>query len=160
MKVYEICERDVATAHLDEPLLAAARRMREEHTGDLVVVEERDGSAVPVAVLTDRDIVVGVLAKDGSHLDTLDVGDVVRRDLVTATEDEDVGDVLRRMRSFGVRRVPVVGDGGVLVGVLSLDDVFAGIVEELADAASLAAQQRLRERERRPLAPVSARCGR
>ncbi len=150
MRALEILTRHVVLAQRTESLLEAIRKMRREHVGALVVVEERGGANVPVGMLTDRDIVVGVFAKDVSHVGSLDVGDVMSSDLVTATSDEDVGEVLRRMRSFGVRRVPVVDAAGRLEGVLSLDDVLAGLSEELAEAASLAARQREREPARRP----------
>ena len=72
-------------------------------------------------------------------------------DLVTATEDEDIGVVLHRMRSFGVRRVPVVdGESGALRGIVTLDDALAGLADELATMASLASHQREREPARRP----------
>lgn len=150
MRVSEILTRHVAFTRLREPLVDAIARMREEHVGALVVVEERGGQRIPVGMLTDRDIVVGVLAKDVAHVKTLDAGDVMTPDLVTATSDEDVGDVLRRMRSFGVRRVPVVDAAGALAGIVSIDDVLAALSEELAQAASLVARQREREPERRP----------
>lgn len=150
MKVFELCKRNVSCVRRDESLVEAARRMREEHVGDLVVVEDRNNVCVPVSMLTDRDIVIGVLANDGDHINTLDVGDVVDDTLVTATEDEDVAEVLRRMRSFGIRRVPVVDSAGGLKGILSLDDVLAGLADELAEAASLMLRQRAREVERRP----------
>jgi CBS domain-containing protein len=124
--------------------------MREEHVGDLVVVENDGDRVVPVAMLTDRDIVVGVLARDATHLKTLDVGDVVLGTLVTASADEDIGDVLHRMRSFGVRRVPVVDATGTLVGIISLDDVLAGLADELAQAARIVKLQPDRESVRRP----------
>lgn len=150
MKALEILTRHVAVVRRDEPLLDAIRKMREEHVGALVVVEDRGGAHVPIGMLTDRDIVVGVLAKDVAHVQKLDVGDVMTSDLVTATADEDVGDVLRRMRSFGVRRVPVVDAAGALEGVVSLDDVLAGLSDELAEVAALASRQREREPARRP----------
>ncbi len=150
MRVLELVTRDVATTRRDEPLLAAVQRMREAHVGALVVVEEGRGGRTPVGMLTDRDIVVGVLAKDVSHVRALDVGDVMSTNLVTATDDEDVGEVLRRMRSFGVRRVPVLDAAGALDGILSLDEVFAGLSGELAEAASLVTGQREREPAHRP----------
>ena len=110
----------------------------------------RDNLRIPVAMLTDRDIVIGVLAKDTEHLEQLSVGDVVSDDLITANEDEDVGDVLRRMRSFAVRRIPVLDDLGALKGILSLDDVLAGLADELAEVAQLMLRQRHREVEKRP----------
>jgi CBS domain-containing protein len=124
--------------------------MREEHVGDLVVVDEREGRRVPVGVITDRDIVVGILAKDGEHAKHLDVGDVIGGTLVTATEDEDLKPVLRRMRSFGVRRVPVVDDTGGLTGILSIDDVIAALSDEIAEVAALVSRQASRESDRRP----------
>ena len=150
MNVDQICSRKVVTIHRDDGILEAARRMREEHVGDLVVVEEQADRIVPVGILTDRDIVVGVLAKDGQHLDVLDVGDVVTADLVTASEDEDLDTVLRRMRSFGVRRVPIVNSGGGLEGVLSLDDIIDALSEDMAELAALVSRQRRREAARRP----------
>lgn len=150
MRVLELLTKHVAVARRDEPLLTAIERMREEHVGALVVVDESDDKRKPIGMLTDRDIVVGVLAKDASHVRTLDVGDVMTGDPVTATADEDVRDVLRRMRSFDVRRVPVVDSAGALEGVLSLDDVLVGLSDELAEAASLVSRQRQHEPERRP----------
>jgi CBS domain-containing protein len=124
--------------------------MRDEHIGSLVVVAEGgDHRTVPVAVLTDRDIVVGVVATDLDDLKRLDVGDVTTTDLVTATEDEDLHAVLRRMRSFAVRRVPVVDDKGDLVGILSLDDILDAMAEDMAEIAKIVTDQRVLERERR-----------
>lgn len=151
MKVFSLLTRHVAIVRRREPLLDAVRRMREEHVGALVVVDDKDDLRIPVGVLTDRDVVVGVFAKDVAHITTLEVGDVMTPDPVTATDDEDVGDVLRRMRTFGVRRVPVVdGESGDLRGIMTLDDALAGLSDELADVASLASHQREREPARRP----------
>lgn len=150
MRVSEICSRHVVVTHKDEPVVEAARRMRSEHVGDLVVVDDRDGREVPVGVLTDRDIVVGVVATDLEHIGQLDVGDVMTSELVTATEDEDVAQVLRRMRSFGVRRVPVLDGDGALGGILSIDDVLSGLADELSEIAAVAWKQRAHEPARRP----------
>ncbi|HEY5146910.1 MAG TPA: CBS domain-containing protein [Polyangiaceae bacterium] len=150
MRIGEICSRTVSSVGPSTSLLGAARRMRDDHVGDLVVVDERGGRPVPIGVLTDRDIVVGVLAKDADHLRSLDVGDVIEGPLVTATEDEDLWPVLRRMRSFGVRRVPVVDAEGVLVGLLSADDIIPALGDELAELAALVSRQARREPGRRP----------
>ena len=63
MTVGEICNRDVVVVRRDEPVTEAARRMREHHVGDLVVVDEKPGGRVPVGILTDRDLVIEVIAK-------------------------------------------------------------------------------------------------
>jgi predicted transcriptional regulator len=152
MRVSEICTQKVSYVRREVGLLEAARRMREEHVGDLIVVEDADGGIVPVGVLTDRDVVVGVLAKDGDHVRTLDVGDVMASEgtLVSAGEDEDLGPVLHRMRSFGVRRLPVVDPRGYLAGVLSVDDVIAALADELSEVAALVSRQARHEAQRRP----------
>lgn len=150
MRVLDVVKSRVTVARPNERLLDAIRRMRDEHVGALVVVEQCENGRRPVGILTDRDIVVGVFAKDQSHIGMLDVGDVMTPEPVTATSDEDVGDVLRRMRSFGVRRVPVVDASGMLDGVVTLDDIMAGLSEELASAAALVMRQSEREEERRP----------
>jgi CBS domain-containing protein len=126
--------------------------MREEHVGDLIVVDEGEGGVKPVGVITDRDVVVGVLARDGDHVRTLDVGDVMSPDgaLVSAGEDEDIRPVLARMRSSGVRRLPVTDASGRLAGVLSVDDVIAALAGELAEVAALVSQQAEMESARRP----------
>lgn len=150
MRIGEVLTRRVAVARPNEPLLDAIRRMRQEHVGALVVVDDSGGTRRPVGMLTDRDIVVGVFAQDESHVTTLDVDDVMTPEPVTATADEDVGEVLRRMRSFSVRRVPVVDASGTLEGIVSLDDVFSALSEELAEAAALVSRQPRREEQRRP----------
>jgi CBS domain-containing protein len=124
--------------------------MRDEHVGDLVVIEQREGARVPVGMLTDRDIVVALLAKDTSHLRDLDVGDVLTREVVTAREDDDVGEVLQRMRREGVRRMPIVDGRGALVGIFTLDDVLGWLSEDLASVVTLIGRQRHNEAARRP----------
>lgn len=150
MKARDLLTRHVAVAHREDTLLDAAQRMREEHVGALVVVETRGGVRAPIGILTDRDVVVGVVAKAAKHLADLTVGEVMSTDLVTASMDDDLFDVARRMRSSGVRRVPVTNERGALEGVLSVDDIVGGLSQELAEAASLLSRQRNREPARRP----------
>ena len=136
MKVGDICGRNVVTVREFDELTAAAQLMREKHIGYLVVVEPNvaDGTLVPAGVLTDRDIVVGIVAK-GTDPRTLRVGEVMTRVPLLAQEDSSVSSAVRRMREIGVRRMPVVGHAGQLVGVLSLDDVLDAFAEELMDVA-------------------------
>jgi CBS domain-containing protein len=149
MRVNEICSRAVSHVRRDVSILEAAHRMREEHVGDLIVVDEKEGRRFPVGMLTDRDMVVGILARDADHVRQLDVGDVMGSSLVTAYEEEDLAPVLRRMRTFGVRRLPVVDAEGSLTGVLSVDDVIPALSDEMADLAALVSSQAQREPDRR-----------
>ena len=150
MNIGQVCNRRVVKTMKTERVLAAARRMRDEHVGDLIVVEETRGRVVPVGVLTDRDIVVGILAKDIEHLRTLDVGDVLTREVVTARETEDMSDVLERMVQHGVRRIPVVDGEGMLIGIFTLDDWLATVSRDLQNALRLIDREQREEAQRRP----------
>ncbi|MGZ3422173.1 MAG: CBS domain-containing protein [Polyangiales bacterium] len=144
MKVFELCNRAVATIDARDTVVMAAKRMRESHVGDLVAVERSDGGVRAVGILTDRDLVVSAIAAEIDP-STLEVRDVMRSDLVTATEDEDVDVVLRRMRKFAVRRVPVIDAAGLLYGILAIDDVLSWLRDDLAEVVSIAPRQRREE---------------
>jgi CBS domain-containing protein len=150
MKAGEFCNRQVVIAHRDESLAEAARRIRDFHVGTLIVVDEQDGRRIPVGMLTDRDLVVSVLAGDGRDFDALVVGDVMSTELVTAREDDNLLDALKRMRSFGVRRLPIVNEKGGLEGIVTFDDLVDLVAEELSDLTSLVGREQKREREVRP----------
>jgi CBS domain-containing protein len=132
----ELCRRNVVSIRESEDLVAAARLMREEHVGYVVVVEPQmlDQSLRPVGVITDRDIVIAVVAKEVDPR-TLRVGDVMTRQPIVATEDSAIGAALQQMRRVGVRRLPVIGRCGNLVGVVSIDDLVGTIADELANVA-------------------------
>jgi CBS domain-containing protein len=142
----EICTRSVTIAFRQTTLNGAARLMRENHVGALVVVDEVDGQRTVVGVLTDRDIVTAVVAAD---LDpgTLCVEDVMTTDLVTAREDDSLIDLMRTMRRKGVRRIPVVGAQDELVGVVTLDDVLDILAQELGLLVAAIDSEGQRERK-------------
>lgn len=144
MNAGELCNREVVFVHRDTRLVEAARLMREHHVGSLVVVVDRLSERVPVGILTDRDIVVAVVAKE---LDprTLIVADVLTDGLVTVREQDDVSDALRVMREAGIRRVPVLSRSGALAGILTLDDVLELMAEEMNGFARTMVKERVRE---------------
>jgi len=107
--------------------------MRIKHVGDLVVVEDPDGDRIPLGVVTDRDLVIEVLAKGLDPAKT-QLKDIMRTPVVVATETEDSTQAIERMRMHGVRRIPVVGEGGALKGIVTLDDLLRQFA---ADATAL-----------------------
>jgi CBS domain-containing protein len=131
MRVGEFCSREVIVVGKDETILEAARLMRRHHVGDLVVVEEREGARFPVGILTDRDIVVELLAAE-IPLDAVCIGEVMSFELVTAGEDEDLFETIRRMQHKGVRRLPVVDGRKALAGILTMDDLLEIVSEQLS----------------------------
>lgn len=150
MTIGEICNRQVVIARKDDTIAEAARRFRDLHVGTLVVVDDRtDSQRLPIGIITDRDIVVGVLAEDGRHVNALLVGDVMTRELVTSREDEGLMDALKKMRSHGIRRLPIVNALGGLEGIVAFDDLVELVAEELSELAQLVTREARRERELR-----------
>jgi len=126
----DICTRSITHAYRNMAVDEAARLMREQHVGSLVVVDETPEGRVVVGMLTDRDIVTAIVAKvvDPS---IVRVGDAMSADVVTAREDDSIIDLLGTMRRKGVRRVPVVDARGALVGLVALDDLLEVVAQEL-----------------------------
>ena len=144
MAVGEICNREVVITEKSASVVDAARLMRTHHVGDLVVVEERAGRRHPVGIVTDRDIVVEVVAA-GVNPEALNVGDIMGTELAILRENEGLFEALRYMRDKGVRRMPVVDREGGLVGILTLDDLLSLLAEEMTELAKLVSHERQRE---------------
>ncbi len=144
MDVGEICTRTVIYAHKELVLSEAARLMRNHHVGSIVVVQETDAGRVPIGMLTDRDIVIGVVAAEVDAR-TLSVGEVMSTDLVCVREQDSVFDALRAMRGRGIRRVPVTDAAGALAGILAVDDVLEIISEQLRDIVRAIGSERTHE---------------
>jgi CBS domain-containing protein len=149
MGVNLICNHNVATVGEREGIADAAALMREQHVGDLIVVEPRGGANVPVGILTDRDIVVGVIAKRIAP-EAVTVGDAMTRNLLTVREDSSLEFALREMRRYGVRRAPVVRANGDLVGVIAVDDIIQHLAMQLRGLADLIRLEQEAEERTRP----------
>lgn len=148
MSVRTVFNPNVATIDADEDIVQAAKLMRHEHVGDLIVTEHRDGHAHPIGVITDRDIVIEVVAMKIAPQDVR-VGDTVKREVLALHEDEGLEHALRQMRRAGVRRAPVIDNAGRLAGVLSLDDVIDHLATLLNDIASTIRWQQTQESRER-----------
>lgn len=149
MTVGAFCSRIVVFVGKNDSIVDAAKLMREHHTGSVVVVEHAQRGAVkPVGMITDRDLVVEVLAEE-VDVDSVSVKDVMSSDPVVARENDSLADTLKRMRARGVRRVPVVDTEERIVGVLSVDDVLSLLASELDDIDSLILREQEQERELR-----------
>jgi len=134
MSVGSICTRHVFSIDANADAAQAAKAMRESHVGFLVVTSKQGGQETPVGVITDRDIVLEVVAQD------VDPKSVVAKDIMSGKplivrEQAPIHDTLLQMRAAGVRRVPVQDAHGKLVGVLSIDDVVGFLSELVQDLA-------------------------
>ena len=149
MKVGEACNREVVIIDRQATIAEAARLMRAHHVGDVVVVDERPLGKIPVGILTDRDIVVQLIAEE---VDFASVGiqDCMAFELLQAREDEDLVEIVERMRSRGVRRILVVSTNGVLQGILTLDDLIELLAEQIQGMVALIRAEQQHEEQIRP----------
>jgi CBS domain-containing protein len=118
--------------------------MREHHVGSVVVVEDAGEGVKPIGLLTDRDMVVEILAKE-LDAQAVSVGDVMSLGVITAKENDGVWVTLKRMRSQGIRRLPVTDNDGILLGIVSVDDILELLVGELTDLVKLSDREKERE---------------
>jgi len=115
--VKEIMTRDPRTVNADDPVVEAARIMRDDDIGDVIVLEDgRVGG-----IVTDRDIVVRGVA-DGRDPGSTRVSDVCTSGVEAVEPSASVDDALRKMRESDIRRLPVV-EGDRPVGIISLGDL-------------------------------------
>jgi CBS domain-containing protein len=147
MTLGDICTRNVVLAPKTEMIVDAAKRMRTSHVGDLVVCESRNGRHFPIGIVTDRDIVVSVVAGDPEHINCLLVSDVMSDDLITAFEHDNIEAALKKMEAGGVRRLPIVDTDGALIGILTLDDVLRYLTAQQSELVATVAREQRRERQ-------------
>jgi len=151
MKLKNVCTRDVACCHSQSSIFEAARKMREHHVGNLVVVEDDgdDCNALPVGIITDRDIVVEVVSRNRDPQETT-VATVMSTPMVVADESEDVAEAVERMQVHGVRRIVITGAHGALAGIFTLDDLLRLTAEQAAAPLAVMTKEQKREhRDRR-----------
>ena len=120
-KCRDIMTTDLVTCTPEATVVEAARLMKTEDIGPVLIVDN-DNSRTLVGILTDRDIVVKVIA-DGQDVNATRVGDVMSKKLVTCRADDDVDVAMKAMAQFQLRRIPVVEEDMKLVGIIAQADV-------------------------------------
>jgi len=145
--------RDLAVATRDSSLTQVALMMKQEDTGVIPVVDydsagngraKTDANYDPrntpsrgklMGLITDRDIVIRAVS-EGKDCGASRAEDIMSTDIHTASPNDRVVDVIRKMGNKQVRRIPVVNDNGYLVGMISMADVAIETPEdrELSDA--------------------------
>jgi CBS domain-containing protein len=143
MKTLDVCSKQVVVAFVETPLIEVAKLMRRNHVGAVVIVDGQD-SKRPRGIVTDRDIVVDVVAA-GQDPRTVTAGEVMSDSLATTAADDDVSWALKIMRNHGVRRLPVVDGRGAMVGLVALDDLLRFYSSTLNDVAQALGTERVVE---------------
>ncbi|TAK78192.1 MAG: CBS domain-containing protein [Aquabacterium sp.] len=131
MDLMNLINKRVVVVPPGTPVETAARLMRDEHVGALVVLDSEAADARPTGVLTDRDLVIEVLAQ-GAPAALLTVGDIALARLVTLGCDEGLFQAMELMSREGVRRLVIVDASGGLLGLVSMDDILVALSQSLA----------------------------
>lgn len=140
MKVGEYCTKEVVVAGGSTGIVEAAQLMRSNNVGTVVIGKQVAGGVEPTGIITDRDLVLEVLAPNAA-IDSLTLADLPTRALVSVQLDDDLMDTVKHMGSQGIRRVPVVDNDGLLQGLLAMDDLLPVVSEMLNDMVRLVARE-------------------
>jgi CBS domain-containing protein len=119
MKVKDVMTAGAKTCMPETSLADAASLMWENDCGALPVL---DVEGKVVGMVTDRDICFGATTKNLAPSE-VSVGEVITGKVFACGQDDDIRDALKTMRRERVRRLPVLGDGGTLEGVVSMNDM-------------------------------------
>lgn len=144
MPIRECCNINPICCDADSSLPQVAALMRTHHIGDVIVTEEQDGKPVPIGIVTDRDIVVAVVAED-ADMSAFTAADLMSAPVAVALESDGVLETLRLMRSRKIRRLPVVSEAGALTGIVTADDIFNLLAMEMSMMADIIIDQPARE---------------
>jgi signal-transduction protein with cAMP-binding, CBS, and nucleotidyltransferase domain len=156
MNVSRIYTRSLVAAQRSNSLQKAAALMRLHHVGALLVTDDEPNSDCAIGIITDRDLVVQVIA-DGISPEKRTIGEVMTQGISTISETSDVHEAIEVMRSDGIRRLAVADEHGTLLGVLSFDDVIDAIAVELSGLADSIRSEREREIDERGVSTTFTR---
>ena len=149
MTIGEICNREVIVIQQDETVQEAAKLMRQFHVGAVIVIDKPNGRAIPIGIVTDRDLIVEVMATELDET-VIKVGDIMAPDIFTIKENTETNEAIELMRRKTIRRLPVVDDAGELIGILTLDDALQWLSESMLDLAKLVKYEQKKEIRHRP----------
>jgi CBS domain-containing protein len=121
MKIEQLMTRDVQTCHPHDALNVAARIMWERDCGCVPVVEQEDGAARVVGMLTDRDICMAAYTQ-GRPLSNIKVESVMAKSVRSCRFTDSVATALKVLEQNQLHRLPILDQNDHLVGMLSLAD--------------------------------------
>ena len=121
----DVMTPDPACCEPGDSIFQVAEIMKRADVGSVPVVESRASKQL-VGIVTDRDLVIKVLA-GGRGSDRATVNDAMTPDPVSCREGDDVARVLQQMKDRQVRRMPIVDATGRLLGIIAQADIATRI---------------------------------
>jgi signal-transduction protein with cAMP-binding, CBS, and nucleotidyltransferase domain len=119
---------DVVSVSPDISATDVARIMEQKNVGSVVVV---DADGRPTGIVTDRDIIVRIIAKE-HHPGDVKAREIMTENPITFTEGMQVTDAMEQMMNKGIRRMPIVDRNGKLTGIVTQDDIIRLLGEEIS----------------------------
>jgi CBS domain-containing protein len=119
IKVKEIMVTRVITAKPDDTVHEAAKKMRDEDVGSVIVIDDKK----PVGIATREDVVNKVVAEDLKASEVL-VREIMNQPLIVCNEDDDIAEAARTMTKYGYERLPVVNKDNKLIGIISVREIL------------------------------------
>jgi len=132
MNLGDLMNTKPVTVRPTETVAAAAKRMRDEGVGCVVVT---NSTRKPIGILTDRDIVLAVVA-EGRLPEATRVEEVMCRHVISGRPTHSLMDAAMKMAEASIRRLPIVDDQGRMVGLVSVDDLLVILITELSNISA------------------------
>lgn len=137
MKIKEIMTKEIACVDAESTAADAAKKMKDQNVGTVMVIDQNQLKGL----VTDRAITTKAVA-EGKDPRSLPVTDIMTKNIVGCSEDDDVFDALKAMGKNKIRRMPVVNEQDHLVGIVSMSDIaqqmrsgIDSVFDELSKAA-------------------------
>lgn len=123
---------DVVFVDQDMPIIEVAKLMRNRQVGDVIVTKYTSGKTRPVGMITDRDLVVDVIAVKKSA-DTMRAADIMTQPITVAYDTDGIYDMIKIMKKEGIGRLPIVDAGGALLGIVTAKKLLQLLAAEFND---------------------------
>jgi CBS domain-containing protein len=118
MKIKDIMTREIACVDASSTAADAAKKMKDQNVGTILIVDQDQLKGL----VTDRAITTRAVAENKDPR-SVPVTDIMTKEIVGCSEEDDVFDALKTMGENKIRRMPVVNDQDQLVGVISMADI-------------------------------------
>lgn len=143
MPIKSVCNTKVVTIKKSASLEEVAHLMQKHHVGSVVVVEPFDGMMTPSGMITDRDIAltIGLMNPKSTRVEQ-----IMQSQPITVSESDGIFETIVKMNQYGIRRMPVVYEDGSLCGVVSADDLFSLIGDEISKLSKITEIQQKNEK--------------
>jgi len=127
-KCSDVMTKDLVYSSPSDTVADVAHLMKKEDIGPVLIVNDKDKGKRLVGIVTDRDLAIKVVG-EGRDPKKTTVEDVMTTKVITCRADDDIQNAMKAMAEYQLRRIPVVDNTGMLVGIISQADVATRVNE-------------------------------